>query len=347
MSSLLLKLCLFSAFSVAALLATLTMTPIAFTATLPHTNYCYNKLYNKKFSNIKIYLAGSSRLLEGIDVNQLARELDIPDGTVVNLAHSSRDYDYDYLILKRLIPENSSPLVLIETPSLPDFNPILATDFRFGDRIFGFNYSFGSKYSEIFQKFDVSSRSHIIKLHDKLRLIRYRMQRSVPITFRGHFFSHLRGPETNEDSNDTYCWRKKFSEESRLFRVGDTHRWISEAYWKPNKDSPDLKKGDIFKFKEPIDDILELSKKKPFDLGFLHIPSIRHIVVNPEYVREFEAQTAAPYITPTDEFLKTLRENSYADPSHFNPRGRRAYTRWLASEIKSRNLLQPDNDTIR
>ncbi|MEQ1714394.1 MAG: hypothetical protein ABL907_00180, partial [Hyphomicrobium sp.] len=87
-------------------------------SSLPVGNYCYYRLAQSLPVRTDVLLIGTSRVLQGIEPDELGKSLSGADrsAAVVNFAHPGHYLNFDYRLLEELLGRTQAGVVVIEVP---------------------------------------------------------------------------------------------------------------------------------------------------------------------------------------------------------------------------------------
>lgn len=327
---------------------------------IPVANHCYYRLVGKIPPDLDVLLIGSSRMLQGVDPDQLGRLLRVEGrpAKVVNFAHPGRLVHVDVVLLELITRKSTPKLIVIETdlgvrgefvrtPRPPDVRA--QRQAANADSIY-----LVSTYAQLVER--GAKRDHqdlVPRLHSMLNDLERKVDRGIKITFSGRLLQTITAFNTLPmDGRDNICFSKFWGEpgfqkpepvwEARKTNLRDAFQsrhsdWFADGY----SGTTFLTRGGVDSAPEAFREVVAMARERGVKVLFHHIPYYYVWPPSPEFRAEFEREIGAPVVWPDKRFLKKLQDESgYRDQSHLFPHGRRLMSEWLANSIDALGLLK-------
>ena len=115
------------------------------------------------------------------------------------------------------------------------------------------------------------------------------------------------------------------------------HKYVAGKInnFRQEKDYWDISQINFDRHNIYVDKIKKLANDKGIDVILINIPRINDLMLDAQMKQDIEKRFGLPFIYPNNySFLDKLYQmENYTDPTHMGIKGRKIYSRWLASEI--------------
>jgi len=320
---------------------------------LPVGNHCYYQLVRNFPDDVDVVLMGSSRMLQGVDPDELGKHLGEPGGPsrVVSIAHPGYLVSVDRILLQLLLQRTVPKIIVIETQlSIENENKPTGGDPAQRKKRKDANNDaiyLVSSYRDLIEPTPERTDLAVVPwLHATLRDLQRKVDRSVKITFAGRLAQTVTGANARKmDGRGNICFAKfwgnprfyvpkpaELERKAALRRAFARHNteWFADGYSRSNF----FEEGDSDRQVAAYKDIVQSAQRHGARVVFAHLPLYYVWPPGPEFRDAFEREIGAPIIWPDKFLLKRLQdENGYRDHSHLTPHGRQLISAWLADAL--------------
>lgn len=315
---------------------------------LPVGNHCYYQLVRNFPDDVDVVLMGSSRMLQGVDPDELGKHLGEPGGPsrVVSIAHPGYLVSVDRILLQLLLQRTVPKIIVIETQlSIENENKPVHKDpalRRERNKANADAIYLVSSYRDLTEPVLRTSDLALVPwLHATLRDLQRKVDRSVKLTFAGRVAQTVTGANAREmDGRGNICFVKAWSDPLfydpkpvELKRKAALKRSFERrnAEWLADGSSrAKLRDKQVALYRDTV----QLAQRHGARVVFAHLPLYYVWPPGPEFRDAFEREIGAPIIWPDKFLLKRLQdENGYRDHSHLTPHGRQLTSAWLADVL--------------
>lgn len=331
----------------------LSLTSIGREAGFGNSKACLTALVDNPGEGVDALVLGSSRTRRAVDPALLGDELAKPRNSIANIGHPNSSLPFDYTVIDRASSARDLDFVLVEVLAIspavrkmelaidqdarPDVT-LLAGNF---DQLFLLSAPYSSQLRLLEQKHE--SRSELA--WDAMTLFANRIGRQATLTLQGRWALRWIGDERRDKSQPTTCYLKKWSDPSDESQHGnEAARRLRQSYQQTFARDQRIPGDTVDAWMDNpsyrlehwmIDEIVELGHERGFTPVFFYLPSVAVPADQQTLARAFQARFGAPLLVPADDVRAQLETDGYYDNNHLNTKGRRMFTEWIGSELRS------------
>ena len=314
---------------------------------------CYINLIATNSVPRQIIFLGTSRTRLGVNPDQIAAQLGLPQDSIANLATTGRTPDFQYEVMDELTKSGNIKLVMVELSISSQYeiniakknSPIRA---QHALRPSGINTPAAIRFASFDQiRLAITYLPYIAAAHDSVFIFLNKWSVNLQSNIRrlGELSGIVPVRTTLDNGSPNVCRERadaKMPYTTRYDRLGirssksetASISAANQTETAANMFQPDYPPQNI----QVIKKMSEMSKSRAFELVFFQMPPSKFTVSNPEDIERFENLFGHKLIVPDTGFWVSVGAKDYADQSHMSKSGAERMSHWLAEQMSSPSM---------
>jgi hypothetical protein len=303
---------------------------------------CYYDLVNNAPKQRKIIFLGTSRTRLGINPDQISKALDLPQGSVANLATTGRTPDFQYAVMEEVTKSPNVKLVMVELSisSQHEINTASKNNARRAqivNRPSGINTPAAIRIAD-FDHIQSATQNlpFFTHAHDMVQIFLNKW--SINFQSNVRRMAEISGILPVRTSHDTAS--KNICRETQNVGAQNTMRSIIAASEISNYDHNEPL-SNFFLKNYPrhnyvmIEKMSALAAKRNFEIIFFQMPTAKFKPSTQADIDKFEKQYRRKLIIPNAEFMRKFEMGGYSDQVHMSENGASVMSHWMAYQIQN------------